>query len=436
MNKQEFRRKSLRYLPLFILVLICIAFAIIFNKFVHETHAASNYAGTILKLLSPFIIGLAITFFLTPAVRLLETGFSKLLAWLKRQKKLRLPTRFVQSNKTHRGLFRVLSMIITYIVIFGLIVLILVYVIPQLGASVNSLFILLTNSVTDLVNWIKETAENWDNTPLSSYIKAEDIANYATTQLSTALNVVQDMIRNFVPLLYQFVFRFANGFINFIVGVIISIYLIYNRESAIRSLKRATYAIFKKSTAQRIISICSESMEIFRRFFIGKAVDSLIIGFLCFIFMRIFRMPYAELISFIVGITNMIPYFGPFIGAIPSILIIFMTSPMAAVGFAVMIVILQQFDGNILGPAILGGSLGLKPFWIIFAVIIGGGMFGVVGMVLGVPIFTVLYTLVNRFLSSRLHKKGIQSSKDLDALEQERLAQEQSEQNGQDSGQD
>lgn len=102
-------------------------------------------------------------------------------------------------------------MIITYIVIFGLIVLILVYVIPQLGASVNSLFILLTNSVTDLVNWIKETAENWDNTPLSSYIKAEDIANYATTQLSTALNVVQDMIRNFVPLLYQFVFRFANG---------------------------------------------------------------------------------------------------------------------------------------------------------------------------------------------------------------------------------
>ncbi|MFR5072271.1 MAG: hypothetical protein ACLTDS_09130 [Bianqueaceae bacterium] len=161
MNKQEFRRKSLRYLPLFILVLICIAFAIIFNKFVHETHAATNYAGTILKLLSPFIIGLAITFFLTPAVRLLETGFAKLLAWLKRQKKLRLPARFVQSNKTHRGLFRVLSMTITYIVIFGLLVLILVYVIPQLGASINSLFVLLSNSVTDLVKWIKETAENW-----------------------------------------------------------------------------------------------------------------------------------------------------------------------------------------------------------------------------------------------------------------------------------
>ena len=169
-------------------------------------------------------------------------------------------------------------------------------------------------------------------------------------------------------------------------------------------------------------------MEIFRRFFIGKAVDSFIIGLLCFIFMRIFRMPYAELISFIVGITNMIPYFGPFIGAIPSALIIFMTSPMAAIGFAVMIVILQQFDGNVLGPAILGGSLGLKPFWIIFAVIIGGGMFGVVGMLLGVPIFTVLYTLVNRFILSRLHKKGIQSSNDLDALEQERLLREQSEQ--------
>lgn len=428
MNKQEFRRKSLRYLPLFILVLICIAFAIIFNKFVHETHAATNYAGTILKLLSPFIIGLAITFFLTPAVRLLETGFAKLLAWLKRQKKLRLPARFVQSNKTHRGLFRVLSMTITYIVIFGLLVLILVYVIPQLGASINSLFVLLSNSVTDLVKWIKETAENWDSTPLSSYIKAEDIANYATTQLSTALNVVQDMIRNFVPLLYQVAFRFANGFINFVVGVIISIYLIYNRESAIRSLKRMAYAIFKKSAAQRIISISSESMEIFRRFFIGKAVDSFIIGLLCFIFMRIFRMPYAELISFIVGITNMIPYFGPFIGAIPSALIIFMTSPMAAIGFAVMIVILQQFDGNVLGPAILGGSLGLKPFWIIFAVIIGGGMFGVVGMLLGVPIFTVLYTLVNRFILSRLHKKGIQSSNDLDALEQERLLREQSEQ--------
>ena len=425
MNKQEFRRKSLRYLPLFILVLISIAFAIVFYKFVHETHTATNYAAAVAKLLSPFLIGLTITFFLSPAVRLLETGFAKLQRQLRQQKKLRLPARFAQSDKTHRALFRVLSMLVTYIVIFGILILILVYVIPQLGASINSIVGMLTDSVTVVAEWIEKTAANWDSTPLSNYIKADDIAGFVSTQMSTALSTLQDMIKNFVPLVYRLVFGFANGFINFIVGIIVSIYLIYNRENAIRSLKRMIYAIFRKTMAQRIISVSSESMEIFRRFFIGKAVDSLIIGFLCFIFMQIFRMPYAVLISFIVGITNMIPYFGPFIGAIPSIMIIFMASPMTAIGFAILILVLQQFDGNILGPAILGGSLGLKPFWIIFAVIIGGGLFGIVGMLLGVPLFTVLYTLINRFVLSRLHKKGIRSADDLETLEQERLAMEQ-----------
>ena len=163
-----------------------------------------------------------------------------------------------------------------------------------------------------------------------------------------------------------------------------------------------------------------ETLAIFRRFFVGKALDSLIIGILCYILMKIFGLPYAELISVIVGITNVIPFFGPFIGAIPSILIILMSSPMDAFIFALLILGIQQLDGNVIGPAILGNSLGLKPIWIIFSVTVGGGLFGLLGMIAGVPAFTVVYTLFNRWIHRRLEKKNLNTPEQLKEAEAER----------------
>ena len=163
---------------------------------------------------------------------------------------------------------------------------------------------------------------------------------------------------------------------------------------------------------------------IFRRYFLVIVLDSLIMGIVCYILMKILGLPYAELISVIVGITNIIPFFGPFLGAIPSILIILMSSPMDAFIFALMILIVQQVDGNIICPAILGNSLGLKPILIIFAVTLGGGLFGIVGMIAGVPAFTVIYTIFKRSVSHRLQKKNLDSPEQLQEVEVRRKAQQ------------
>jgi predicted PurR-regulated permease PerM len=223
-----------------------------------------------------------------------------------------------------------------------------------------------------------------------------------------------------LPKLYQTVAGVAAGSLNTLVGIIVSIYLIADRESLAYGGKRTLYAFLKKDNANHILNLAQETLMIFRRFFVGKALDSLIIGILCYILMKIFGLPYAELISVIVGVTNVIPFFGPFIGAIPSILIILMSSPMDAFIFALLILGIQQLDGNIIGPAILGNSLGLKPIWIIFSVSVGGGLFGLVGMIAGVPAFTVVYTWFKRWTDRRLETKKLNTPEQIKEAEAER----------------
>ncbi len=157
------------------------------------------------------------------------------------------------------------------------------------------------------------------------------------------------------------------------------------------------------------MTVAKESNEMFLRFFVGKMIDSLIIGILCFIGLQLMKMPYTLLISFIIGVTNMIPYFGPFIGAIPAVAIVLLRSPIQALGLALFIFVLQQFDGIVLGPKILGDSTGLSPFWVIFSIIVFGALFGVLGMFLGVPIFAVLYTMFKHFVE----KKNIEKEEHL-----------------------
>jgi len=158
---------------------------------------------------------------------------------------------------------------------------------------------------------------------------------------------------------------------------------------------------------KKLISITHTSNRIFTGFISGKILDSLIIGVLCFIGMSIFNLPMAMLVSVIVGVTNVIPYFGPFIGAIPGALIVFLVDPIKAFWFMLFILALQQFDGNILGPYILGDSIGLPAFWVIFAILVFGSIFGVLGMFIGVPTFAVIYSIIKMWIESRLEKKGM-----------------------------
>lgn len=204
--------------------------------------------------------------------------------------------------------------------------------------------------------------------------------------------------------------NFTSSFVKAIFGVIVSIYLLKDKESFISNTKKIIYSLFNKNHAESIIAFGSHANIVFNKFILGKALDSLIIGVLCFLGLYLLKIPYASLISLIVGITNMIPYFGPFIGAIPAILITLITSTSltSAIFVAILILILQQFDGWILGPKILGDSVGVGPFAIIVAILIGGKLFGVLGMFLSVPVVALLIDAMEKFTHKKMKDKNIE----------------------------
>lgn len=198
--------------------------------------------------------------------------------------------------------------------------------------------------------------------------------------------------------------QIGNGFISAVTALISSVYMLMGKD---RLLRKAVLALLPLPRARSVLEVCSRANRVFGGFIIGKIIDSSIIGVLCFVCMTLLRLPFAVLISVIVGVTNIIPFFGPFIGAVPSILILLIVDPIAALKFAVFVLLLQQFDGNILGPEILGDSTGLSALWVLVAIIVSGGLFGFAGMVVGVPVFAVLYALASSFFARRLWEKGI-----------------------------
>ena len=215
-------------------------------------------------------------------------------------------------------------------------------------------------------------------------------------------------------MLYSVSVSIVKWLINLLLGIVISIYMIYSKDMFRYEAKRVVYAIFPEEKGDVLCKTCRECNGIFSAFLISKAIDSLIIGCICCVAMNLLHLPYAVLLSVIVGITNMIPYFGPFIGAVPGVLIYLCTNWEYAIVFAVMIFILQQFDGIILGPRLLGQSTGLSPIWVIFAITVGGAYFGVIGMFIGVPVVAVIAYLCNTFLNSRLKGKHVKALKEFD----------------------
>lgn len=195
------------------------------------------------------------------------------------------------------------------------------------------------------------------------------------------------------------------GIKDFLIGSIVAIYILFSKETFLAQTKKTICALFNRRHSASILKVAGDANDKFISFLSGKALDSFIIGILCFIAMSIMGLPYTVLISVIVGITNMIPFFGPFIGAIPSGVLILLSNPKQTIAFVIMIFILQQFDGNILGPKILGNQLGVNAFWILFSIVIGGGFFGFIGMILAVPFFAVVYPMFCDSMRTRLKKK-------------------------------
>ena len=244
----------------------------------------------------------------------------------------------------------------------------------------------------------------------------EAITKPITDAVPDLITTLRNFATNMVPAIYSVSMWIANWIVNLLITIIVSIYMLYDKKRLMRSCWKIIYAFLPQKHIPACHEILSECNRLFSSFVTGKFIDSAIIGVLCFILMTILQLPYTLFISVIVGVTNMIPYFGPFIGAVPGILILLFVQPVKALVFAIMVLCLQQFDGLILGPKILGESTGMKPLWIIFAITVGGSMFGVIGMFLGVPVVAILNYLLDLYLQFRLNKKNISEKAVDDAI--------------------
>lgn len=296
---------------------------------------------------------------------------------------------------------RWINILIVYVIFFGLIVLFFTIITPRIIESVSNL-------IKELPNYIDIT-QKWF-TSLPDHLIAID--KYGL------LDKLKDAIENFLlkasesltPLLNKTlaqVINITSGLVDFILGSIIAAYVLQDKEGFNKGFKRLNYAIFSKEKAKKIIDIGEDIKESFSKFLIGKIIDSIIIGIMCFIGCLILKIRYSLLIGLIVGVTNVIPYFGPFVGGVISVFITLLYSPIKALWVTIFIFALQQFDGLYLGPKILGIQVGLKPFWILTSIMVGGGFFGIWGMLFAVPAFAVIRNLLKRYIEKQYKLKGL-----------------------------
>ena len=216
-----------------------------------------------------------------------------------------------------------------------------------------------------------------------------------------------NVVTNVLPILGNVLKVVASSIWNIVLGLIVSIYLLIDKEKFCALSRKITCALFNEEHSQVAIDLAHRTNDTFGKYLSGKIIDSAIIGILTFIILTIFKMPYTILISVIIGITNIIPFFGPFFGAIPSFVIIMFVSPVKALWFLLIILIIQQLDGNVIGPKILGDSIGISAFWILFALLVAGKILGLVGMIIGVPLFAIIYSIIKDITESKLRKKGL-----------------------------
>ncbi|MBR1660584.1 MAG: AI-2E family transporter [Oscillospiraceae bacterium] len=406
-------RWDIKYLHWGVTAFLVIAACILFYLLVSHLNLVSAAFRTVGQILSPFIWGLVIAYLLFPLMGIYSRWiFTPLFSRLLKNN----PKRDALMHGLVRGSSVTLCILTLLVLIAGLLSL----VVPQVIASIERIVENGTNYIDRTGSWLQEklyhlmgeesqdVAASFDNLStslltllgdklldLENLMKGTNLANSFDTLAKTLGSVGANVVGA------------LKGVYNVLIGIIVSVYLLYSQESFAARAKKLIYCIFSLEAAEKILNGLRFTNDVFMGFLSGKILDSLIVGILCFISCSILRIPYALLVSVIVGITNIIPFFGPFIGAIPSTLFILTESPIKALIFVIFVIILQQFDGNILGPKILGNRVGINGFWVMFSIILGAGLFGFAGMLLGIPVFVVIYTGIGSLVRRKLARSGL-----------------------------
>ncbi|MFI3201416.1 MAG: AI-2E family transporter [Eubacteriales bacterium] len=374
---------------------LVIASSISFYYLIFRMDSVVNIINKTLTILTPILNGLLIAYVVTPLLNYIE--YKLIIPLMERNSKTG-----VINKKTSRSI----SLLITMFIVFTLLYSFFALIIPQIYYSILNIVSQYNTYVSNLLEYITKL--------VNANPDLEVIIQGIFTQYSNLFNewmndIILPQVESIIKSLSSGVIGFVGALFNIILGFIISIYLLSGKDTFASQSKKVVYAFMETASANQFIRDVRFAHRTFSGFIMGKIIDSIIMGFLCFIGLVILKIPYALLISLIIGVTNIIPYFGPFLGAIPSGLLILMINPKLCLYFAIFIIILQQFDGNILGPKILGEYTGISSFWVIFAITVGGGLLGIFGMFIGVPVFAVLYAGLKAGLARRLNKKGLTS---------------------------
>ena len=374
---------------------IAAAILLIFLFIRHDDFSAVK--GRVVKALAPATVGAVMAYLMNPLMSFIEIRFK----WLfyKRSKKIS------RANKAARFLSIAITVIIVIFVIANLFNLL----IPQLVSTITGIINDAGGQADRIEKWYRGL--ELENTFAGEYIEM-GFAKATEYVQDFIQNRLADTVTNMLRPLANGVLSFFGTVYNLIVGLVFAIYIMGYKEKLSAISKKMVYATFKRKRANAIVRITRACHIKFTSAITGTLVDSLIIGLLCFMAMTVFDVPYPPLVSVIVGVTNVIPFFGPFIGAIPSAILILFASPIKCLHFIIIIVIIQQLDGNLIKPKILGNTLGLSPFWVLFACTFFGSLWGVAGMLIGAPLMACIYMIVKELIENRLYRRGLMTETD------------------------
>lgn len=389
-----------KYLLWGVTAFLVIAGGISFYYLLFHSNSLKSNLFKLISIAMPVIDGLILAYLLCPVVNFLERKFLHPL----RDKLIQKYPFWKEKQKKLTGYCRAVSIVLTLLLVIYTVFGFFRFVIPQIAASIQNIISQFPTYVNNLLVWLEKILaanpeiEQTVTGLIDTYSK--DLEAWLNRTVLPQMNAILKTVS-------LSMIGIAKAVWNLVIGLIISIYLMVNKERFISQLKKMIYAFLEVSRANALIDDVRLIDRTFGGFINGKILDSIIIGVICFICVSFMKLPYPMLISVIVGVTNIIPFFGPFIGAVPCALLILMVNPLQCLYFIIFILILQQFDGNFLGPKILGSSTGLSSFWVIFSITIFNGLMGVAGMILGVPIFAVIYALLRRKINRDLYKKGM-----------------------------
>lgn len=371
-----------------LVVLVCIIIFFLILRF-GELVSGVRALGRILQAI---LIGAVLAYVLNPVMMFFERRLQKSLG------------KRMQDEKKMKKVSRSIAIAGALLVFLGIVAALLSMIIPQLIVSVEQLVLNLPEQIQSLMDRMQAFSRG-------SSPQAELVRQLITSGTDYLENWIRNVFLNQAQDLMSYITSGVVGMVktifNIIVGIIVSIYILMKKETFISQLKKLVYTIFPPRGGNRVMEVLRKSDDIFGGFFIGEIIDAIIIGLLCFGVLYIGRFPYALLVSVIVGVTNIIPFFGPFLGAIPGALLICLESPIHALYFLVIILIIQQLDGNVIKPRVLGDTTGLSPFWVIFSILLFGGIFGFLGMLFGVPVFAIIYYLIKRISEYFLRKRKL-----------------------------